>query len=68
MEVKDRKRIFARKNKKIYSIELLLLLFFLLFDYRLIIHLMDENDNYPIIDFYPNDIQIDSNTVKSFSK
>ena len=25
---------------------------------------MDENDNYPIIDYYPNDIQIDSNTIK----
>jgi hypothetical protein len=25
---------------------------------------MDENDNFPIIDYYPNDIQIDSNTIK----
>jgi hypothetical protein len=33
---------------------------------RLIIHLMDENDNYPVIDFYPNDIQIDSNTIRLF--
>jgi hypothetical protein len=25
---------------------------------------MDENDNYPIIDYYPNDIQMTSNTLK----
>jgi protocadherin Fat 1/2/3 len=31
-----------------------------------IIHLIDENDNYPIIDFYPNDLQTDSNTLKIF--
>ncbi|CAF4929257.1 unnamed protein product [Rotaria sp. Silwood1] len=30
------------------------------------IYLMDENDNYPIIDFYPHDIQIDGNTLKLF--
>jgi len=34
------------------------------FDIRLIIHLMDENDNFPVIDFYPNDIQIDPNTIR----
>lgn len=33
---------------------------------RLIIYLLDENDNYPIIDFYPNDILIDANTLKLF--
>jgi len=27
---------------------------------------MDENDNFPIIDFYPNDIQMDLNTIKLF--
>jgi len=27
---------------------------------------MDENDNFPIIDYYPNDIQIDSNTIRIF--
>ncbi|CAF1141511.1 unnamed protein product [Rotaria sordida] len=32
----------------------------------LIIYLMDENDNYPIIDYYPNDIQTDGNTLKLF--
>ncbi|CAF2761825.1 unnamed protein product [Rotaria sp. Silwood2] len=32
----------------------------------LIIYLIDENDNYPIIDFYPNDIPIDANTLKLF--
>jgi hypothetical protein len=25
---------------------------------------LDENDNYPIIDYYPDDIQMDSNTLK----
>ncbi|CAF1220075.1 unnamed protein product [Rotaria magnacalcarata] len=30
----------------------------------LIIHLMDENDNYPVIDFYPNDMEMNVNTLK----
>ncbi|CAF1303773.1 unnamed protein product [Adineta steineri] len=30
----------------------------------LIIHIMDENDNYPIIDYYPNDIQNNSNSLQ----
>ena len=31
---------------------------------RLNIHLVDENDNYPVIDFYPNDFPIIGNTIK----
>ncbi|CAF1667103.1 unnamed protein product, partial [Adineta ricciae] len=32
----------------------------------IIINLIDENDNYPLIDIYPNDIQNDSNNVHLF--
>ncbi len=56
--MKDQKPIFARKFQKNLEI------FISIFSIRLIIHLKDENDNYPIIDYYPNDIQIDSNTIK----
>jgi hypothetical protein len=34
--------------------------------FRVLIHILDENDNAPIIDIYTDDIQIDSNTVKLF--
>ena len=33
--------------------------------FSVFIHLMDENDNYPIIDFYPNDLPVlHGNTIK----
>ncbi|CAF3318693.1 unnamed protein product, partial [Rotaria sp. Silwood2] len=30
------------------------------------IHIIDENDNAPIIDIYPHDIEPDTNTVKLY--
>ena len=30
------------------------------------IHLIDENDNYPIIDYYPNDFRIESNAIQIY--
>jgi hypothetical protein len=55
------KPIFARKYILIISFSISKKISF-----RVLIHLLDENDNAPIIDIYPYDIETDSNSIKLF--
>lgn len=63
MGAKGRKRIFARRfrmRKKEHLCDMFLC------SISVIIYLIDENDNYPLIDYYPNDFPIEADRIRIY--